>query len=284
MRRLSTRPILTPTGFLHIRHWRTRRELFLSAAPPEAHGWRQRSLLALVYAKNVFATIDRRMPEARGLAGWLAENVTVFGLDDIAVLDPWDGLGRSRRGGVTAEDWLNIKAALDMAMRAPSRSPEAPIACWVAELTRVLQLDEVSSRTPSLALHNKSNKRVAGLLDVVSECRGGCRRFSRDVRLLGLLLDAPSAPIAKCLTASAKLRAAVTMIGNEVGLDNGRKQLRQTGRGHPAICRSPVRGGAHIEGYAQSRKATATDFQHLLRTWPCVSGGLDSFGLAGILA
>ncbi len=38
--------------------------------------------LALVYAQNVFAAIDRRMPEARGLAGWLTDNAMAFGLDD----------------------------------------------------------------------------------------------------------------------------------------------------------------------------------------------------------
>ena len=165
-------------------------------------------LLALVYAQNVFAAIDRRMPEARGLAGWLTENATAFGLDDATIPDAWDGPGRSRRGGVTAEDWLDIKAALDAAMMAPSTTAETPIACWTAELSRVLQLDDVSSRILSLAFQYKFDKRVEGLLDVMSECRGGCRRLSRDAGLLALLLDVSSADIAKRLTVASKLLAS----------------------------------------------------------------------------
>jgi transitional endoplasmic reticulum ATPase len=209
MRRLSARPISTPTRPL---------TFSILENPDMSAPFRQLRLkhiggvsdplLALVYAQNVFATIDRRMPEARGLAGWLTENAMTFGLDDATIPDAWDGPSRSRRGGVTAEDWLNIKAALDTAMTAPSRVAEAPIACWTAELNRVLQLDDVSSRILSLALHYKFDKRVEGLLDVISECRGGCRRLSRDAGLLALLLDAPSADVAKCLTVAAKLLAS----------------------------------------------------------------------------
>jgi transitional endoplasmic reticulum ATPase len=209
LRRLSARPVSTSTRLL---------TLSILENPDMSVPFRQLRLkhmggvsdplLALVYAQNVFAAIDRRMPEARGLAGWLTENATAFGLDDATIPDAWDGPSRSRRGGVTAEDWLNVKAALDAAMTAPSRVAETPIACWTAELSRVLQLDEVSSRILSLALHYKFDKRVEGLLDVMSECRGGCRRLSRDAGLLALLLDVPSADIAKRLTVAAKLLAS----------------------------------------------------------------------------
>lgn len=164
--------------------------------------------LALVYAQNVFAAIDRRMPEARGLAGWLTDNAMAFGLDDATLPDGWVGRRRSLRGGVTTADWLNIKAALDMAMMVSSRVDETLITCWTAELSRVLQLDDVSSRILSLALHYKFDTRVEGLLDVMSECRRGYRKLSREAGLLALLLDAPLADVAKSLTVAAKLLAS----------------------------------------------------------------------------
>lgn len=163
---------------------------------------------ALVYAQNVYAAVDRRMPEARGLASWLNENAMAFGLSDAAVPDDCDGSRRSRRNAVSVENWIKVERALDAARKIPARVPEPVSACWIKELSRVLQLDVVSSRILALVIHYKFDKRVEGLFDVMSECRGGNRRLSRDAALIALLLQAPSSEIAGCLMPSAKLLAS----------------------------------------------------------------------------
>ena len=163
---------------------------------------------ALVYAQNVYAAVDRRMPEARGLASWLNENAMAFGLSDAAVPDDCDGSRRSRRSAVSVENWIKVERALVTAAKIPARVPEPPSARWIKELSRVLQLDMISSRILALVVHYKFDKQVEGLLDIMSECRGGNRRLSRDAGLLALILQAPSSEIAGRLMPSAKLLAS----------------------------------------------------------------------------
>lgn len=163
---------------------------------------------ALVYAQNVYAAVDRRMPEARGLASWLTASAMALGLSDAAVPEEWEGTFRSRRNAVPVEDWVKVGEALDAALTTPTRVLETAVASWIGELSRVLQLDMVSARILALVLHYKFGQRVEELLDIISECRGGNRRLSRDAGLLGLLLHVPSSEIARCLMPSAKLLAS----------------------------------------------------------------------------
>ncbi len=165
-------------------------------------------LNALAYARNVYAAVDRHMPEARGLANWLTANAMALALSDTAVPEEWEGSFRSKRNAVSAGDWLKVKEALDAALTTPAKAPETPIACWIAELSRALQLGTVPACILALALQYKFGKQVEELLDAMSECRGGNKRLSRDSGLLALLLGVPSPDVAECLMPSAKLLAS----------------------------------------------------------------------------
>ena len=68
--------------------------------------------LAVYCARNVYAAVDRRAPEAGGLARWLEENAAGFGLSDEAIPDGGDCFGSSRRRGVSEQVWGKIGAAL----------------------------------------------------------------------------------------------------------------------------------------------------------------------------
>jgi len=163
------------------------------------------TLLALDCAQNVHAAVDRRMPEARALTGWLTENAAAFGLGDAALPEEGGGLGRSRRRGVPVADWRKIKVALDSAAAVLPSPADAPINRWIAAISEALELDPVSTRILALALHYRLDKRVKRLFDTMSECRGGIHRLSRDPGLFALLLQAPTAEIASGLTTGAKL-------------------------------------------------------------------------------
>ena len=166
------------------------------------------TLLALDCARNVHAAVDRRMPEARALAGWLAENAAAFGLSDAALPDEWNGFGRSRRGGVAVADWRKVRAALDLAAAALPSLPDAPINHWTAAISNALELDPVAKRVLALALHYGLDKRVERLVDAMSQCRGGMTRLNRDASLFALLLQVSTADAATHLAANAKLLAS----------------------------------------------------------------------------
>jgi len=166
------------------------------------------TLLALDCAQNVHAAVDRRMPEARALTGWLTENAAAFGLSDAALPEEGDGLGRSRRRGVPVADWRKIKGALDSAAALLPSPADAPINRWIAAISDALELDPVSTRILALALHYRLDKRVERLFDAISECRGGIHRLSRDPGLFALLLQASTAEVAAELTTGAKLLAS----------------------------------------------------------------------------
>jgi len=166
------------------------------------------TLLALDCARNVYAAVYRRMPEARALAGWLAEDAAAFGLSDAALPDEWNGLGRSRRGGVAVADWRKVKMALDLAAAALPSLANALIDRWTAAIRAALELDPVSTRILALALHYVLDKRVERLFDAMSQCRGSVTRLNRDASLFALLLQVSTAEAATHLAANAKLLAS----------------------------------------------------------------------------
>jgi transitional endoplasmic reticulum ATPase len=163
--------------------------------------------LAVYCAQNVYATVDRRAPEAGGLAKWLEENAAGFGLSDEAIPDG-DSFSFSRRRGVSEQVWSEIGAALVEAEAGLSDTTDAPAGRWVEAIARTLELDPLESRTLGIALYYKVDKRVERLFDAISECRGGTGRFHRDATLIALLLQAPSAEIETRLTVGAKLLAS----------------------------------------------------------------------------
>jgi SpoVK/Ycf46/Vps4 family AAA+-type ATPase len=164
--------------------------------------------LAVYCARNVYAAVDRRAPEAGGLARWLEENAAGFGLLDEAIPDGVDSFGSSRRRGVSEQAWGEIGAALAEAEACLSDTADAPAGRWVEVIAHVLELDALESGTLGFALNYKVDKRVERLFDTMSECRGGTGRFHRDAALIALLLQAPSAEIEKRLTVGAKLLAS----------------------------------------------------------------------------
>ncbi len=166
------------------------------------------TLLALDCAQNVHAAVDRRMPEARALTGWLTENAAAFGLSDAALPEEGNGVGRSRRRGITVADWRKVKLALDSATAALPSPADAPINRWIVAISDALELNPVSTRILALALHYKLDRRVERLFDAISECRGGFHRLSRDPGLFAILLQASTAEVAAGLTTGAKLLAS----------------------------------------------------------------------------
>ncbi len=162
--------------------------------------------LALDCARNVHAAVDRRMPEAGALAGWLGQSAAAFGLPEAAVPDDEDR--RSRRRGVSAPDWRKVATALEMAGVDLSSAADTPAARWIAAIGDRLALDPLSARILALALHYKLDQRVERLFDAMSECRGGVTRLHRDTGLLALLLRAPTADVATRLATDGKLLAS----------------------------------------------------------------------------
>lgn len=162
--------------------------------------------LALQCARNVYRVIDRRLPEAAALAGWLAENAAAFGLSESAVPD--DDSRGSRRRGVTVADWEKVGTALECAASDPPGGGQGTIDCWVDALARRLALDALEARILALALHYRLDRRIEGLCDAISECRGRPTRFMRDAGLIALLLSAPEAGIANRLASEARLLAS----------------------------------------------------------------------------
>ncbi len=112
--------------------------------------------LALQCARTVHQAVDRRMPEAAALAGWLAEHAAVFGLRDGAVPDHENC--RLRPRGVAAADWRKIGTALAMVTHGPETT-EVAADSWVASIGERLGLDALEARILALALHYRLDER-----------------------------------------------------------------------------------------------------------------------------
>jgi transitional endoplasmic reticulum ATPase len=163
------------------------------------------TILALTCAQNVYTAIDRRAPEASALASWLTQSAAAFALADAALPSDGEGSGRSRRRGVTLQDWRKIGDALALAAADLSNLVDGPAERWIAAIGKALELDSLATRILTLALHYKLDQRVERLFDGMSECRGGRTTLHRDAGLIALLLQAPLAEVAGRLTAEAKL-------------------------------------------------------------------------------
>jgi hypothetical protein len=163
--------------------------------------------LALCCARNVYGGIDRRMPEARAFAVWLGQSASAFGLADSAVPDD-EALHRGKHRGVADQVWRRIGAALDEADAFLPDRRDAAVDRWLGAIAGTLGLDPLETRILALALHYRLDQRVERLFDSLSDCRGGPTRLHRDVVLIALLLQAPTADVDARLTADARLQAS----------------------------------------------------------------------------
>ena len=162
--------------------------------------------LALACARNVHAAIDRRMPEAAALAGWLAANGTSLGLAAAAL--PEEERDIPRRRGLPAPWWRAIQSVLADAGADLPDAAGTPAASWIAAIAARLGFDALEANIFALALHYFIDQRVERLFDCLSECRSGITRLHRDIGLFALLLDAEPAEIATRLQADARLLAS----------------------------------------------------------------------------
>ena len=76
--------------------------------------------LAMSCARNVHQTVDRRSPEASGLAKWFGESAAGFGLSDEVIPGDGDSFGFSRRRGVSEQDWQPDRVRLDRGRGGPA--------------------------------------------------------------------------------------------------------------------------------------------------------------------
>jgi transitional endoplasmic reticulum ATPase len=163
--------------------------------------------LALHCARNVYAASNRRMPDARALAIWLAQTASAFGLAETAVPDD-EALYGTRRGAISLRDWHKVGAALDEAEAGLPHRRNLPIDCWLAKIAGMLELDRLETKILGLALQYKLDPRVARLLDAMSDCRGRPTRLQKDSELISLLLQVPAAAVDSRLHRDAKLQAS----------------------------------------------------------------------------
>ena len=176
--------------------------------------------LAMSCARNVHQTVDRRSPEASGLAKWFGESAAGFGLSDEVIPGDGDSFGFSRRRGVSEQDWSQIGSALIEAEVGLPDTADAPTGRWVEAIADALALDTLESRILALALYYKVDRRIERLFDAINECRGGPSRFQRNAGLIALLLQVPSAEVETRLTAGAKLLASgLLQLERDGGLD-----------------------------------------------------------------
>ena len=182
---------------MSLSHERLRRRLWRASASG--------THLALACARNVYAALDRRMPEAAALAGWLAENGASLGLAEEALPDAERGFPRRR--GVPATVWRAVGSILAAPGPTLPDAVETPAAHWVAAIAARLALDALETRILALALHYRIDQRVERLFDRLSECRSGICRLHRDTGLIALLFDTAEAEIAARLRPEARLLA-----------------------------------------------------------------------------
>ncbi len=175
-------------------------------APTRAAAGSFTSQFAIQCARNIFAAVERHMPEAPALATWLLENAASFGLPENAVPD--DDWSQRRRRGVTAADWKKLGAALAKAESPVLKTSTTAADMWIAAIGTQLTLDALETHILALALQYRLDQRVERLWDMISSCRGRPGRFMRDAELVSLLLAAPRADVASRLAGPAKLLAS----------------------------------------------------------------------------
>jgi AAA+ superfamily predicted ATPase len=147
------------------------------------------------------------MPEAFGLAEWLAQRCSTFGLSDRDVPSSSIFIG-SRRYGVPTQDWRKVGTALAKAEACRPTGRNVLTDRWTTAIADQLALDPLDARILALALHYHVDEPVQRLFEAISECRGDHAGFHRDTHLIALLLRSSPEAIAARLTGEARLMAA----------------------------------------------------------------------------
>ena len=164
--------------------------------------------LALTYARNVHAAVDRRVPEAGALATWFAQSAASFGLPGAVADDADEPFAAPPRRSAAAPTWRKVGAALAALPASLTAAADAPSDLWVAAISTTLELDGLSADILALALAYRIDQRVDRLFDALSGCRGGPPNFHRDAVLIALLLGGSPAEVATRMTNEAPLLAS----------------------------------------------------------------------------
>ena len=159
---------------------------------------------AFRFANNIALAVDRRMPEAGGLAGWLDQDRASLGLPDGEDF----GVGTVRRAGVPAQNWRRLRTAITRGLRAAPSAAGAPAEQWLALLGGRLGFGDLDRQLLGLALCYALDERVEHLVDRVSAARGGPSRLRSDFALLALLLSAEPGAVEQALQPEGRLRAS----------------------------------------------------------------------------
>ena len=152
-------------------------------------------------ADNVARSVDRRMPEAAGLAGWLDQDRTRLGLPDgenfAACSVRWSAL--------PAPAWRRLRSTIARGARAAAAQPVSPLECWLTLLAESLGFDAAEGEILKLALLYQLDERVEHLVDRVSEVRGRGRMLRVDVALLTLFTGAEPSVVEDALKPEGRL-------------------------------------------------------------------------------
>ena len=175
------------------------------ATPAPSRGASGALHAALRYARNLHGTVERGLPDAVALAGWVSTHLVSLGLHDQALDEEPPSQSRS---GVSAETWRKIGRLLRTAEARAPGGRDGIAAGWIRALAAVLDLDPVETAIAELALHYSLDRRVGRLLDAVSERRNGERRFHRDAGLIASFIGAFPAEVEARLLPEERLLAS----------------------------------------------------------------------------
>ena len=184
-------------------------------------------------AHAVADAVDRRMPEAAAVAGWLDQDRAALGLPDGADF----GAGEERRATVPAPAWSRLRQAVARGLAANPELPHTPAAQWLAVLGDRLALDPGERRLLCLVLHYGIDDRLEHLVDRVAAARGGLADLRCDAGLLALLLADDPAAVEARLRPDGPLRASGVL---HVGGNNRLSVMYQLA----TLARGGVRPGA----------------------------------------
>ena len=155
-------------------------------------------------ADTVARSVDRRMPEAGGLAGWLDQDRAQLGLPDGEDF----ATGNSRSTALPAPAWRRLRSAITRGMRTAPDQDTSPIERWLTLLADHLGFDAAERNILRLALLYRLDERVEHLVDFISTARGGPAHLQADIPLLALFSAAEPGAIEHALQPEGRLLAS----------------------------------------------------------------------------
>ena len=155
-------------------------------------------------ADNVARSVDRRMPEAGGLAGWLDQDRAQLGLPDGEDF----GTGNIRWTALPVPAWRRLRAAITRGTRTAPDQAMSPIERWLILLTDHLGFNAAERDILRLALLYQLDDRVEHLVDRISSARGGPAHLQADIPLLALFSAAESGAIEHAIQPEGRLLAS----------------------------------------------------------------------------